>query len=64
MARSPGPRPSAGHWPTARKQADPVAAPADPSNGEADLLAAMEAMKPLVANRGADKVNRIVDLLG
>jgi hypothetical protein len=32
--------------------------------GETDLLAAMEAMKPLVASLGADKVKRIVDLLG
>lgn len=28
------------------------------------LLVAMEAMKPLVANMGAEKVKRIVDLLG
>jgi hypothetical protein len=34
------------------------------SSGEPDLLAAMEAMKPLVASLGADKVKRIVDLLG
>lgn len=32
--------------------------------GETDLLAAMEAMKPLVAALGADKVKRIADLLG
>lgn len=31
--------------------------------GEADLLAAMEAMKPLVASLGVDKVKRIADLL-
>ena len=33
------------------------------SGGESDLLAAMEAMKPLVAALGADKVKRIADLL-
>lgn len=32
--------------------------------GETDLLAAMEAMKPLVAALGAEKVKRIADLLG
>ena len=35
-----------------------------PENGEADLLAAMEAMKPLVEHLGAEKVKRIVDMLG
>ena len=35
-------------------------APDDPT----DLLAALEAMKPLVARLGADKVKRMVDLLG
>jgi hypothetical protein len=34
------------------------------ANGEGDLLAAMEAMKPLVESLGAEKVKRIVDLLG
>ncbi|MHC5542713.1 hypothetical protein ACYOEI_31195 [Singulisphaera rosea] len=34
------------------------------SGGEADLLAAMEALKPLVAILGAEKVKRIADLLG
>ena len=33
------------------------------AGGETDLLTAMEAMKPLVASLGADKVKRIVDLL-
>jgi hypothetical protein len=32
--------------------------------GEGDLLSAMEAMKPLVAALGAEKVKRIADLLG
>ena len=31
---------------------------------QGDLLAAMEAIKPLVASLGAEKVKRIVDLLG
>lgn len=35
-----------------------------PTQGEGDLLAAMEAMKPLVEALGADKVHRLVDLLG
>jgi hypothetical protein len=33
-------------------------------NGEPDLLAAIEAMKPLVAALGSEKVKRIADLLG
>ena len=32
--------------------------------GEADLLIALEAMKPLVAQLGPEKVKRMVDLLG
>ena len=32
--------------------------------GEADLLQALELMKPLVEQLGADKVKRMVDLLG
>ena len=32
--------------------------------GEGDLLEALEAMKPLVARLGVEKVKRIVDLLG
>lgn len=35
-----------------------------PAGGEFDLLAAMEAMKPLVDKLGTDKVKRLVDLLG
>jgi hypothetical protein len=34
------------------------------SGSKPDLLDAIEAMKPLVASLGADKVKRIVDLLG
>lgn len=37
--------------------------PALPANGEADLLHALEAMKPLVASLGADRVKRLADLL-
>lgn len=33
-------------------------------DGEVDLLAAIETMKPLVAALGADKVKKIADLLG
>ncbi len=32
--------------------------------GEADLLMALEAMKPLIAQLGTEKVKRMVDLLG
>lgn len=35
-----------------------------PATDEADLLAAMETIKPLIAALGAEKVKRIVDLLG
>lgn len=35
-----------------------------PAGGQQDLLAAMEAMKPLVDSLGKDQVKRIVDLLG
>lgn len=38
--------------------------PKDATNGEVDLLAAIETMKPLVAALGADKVKKIADLLG
>jgi hypothetical protein len=43
-----------------------LARPPKPSatGDQTDLLAAMEAMKPLVAALGADKVKRIADLLG
>jgi hypothetical protein len=34
------------------------------ANGEGDLLAAMEAIKPLVDNLGKDQAHRIIDLLG
>ncbi len=41
-----------------------LAPPAQPArNGEGDLLAAIEAIKPLVASLGADKVKRLVDVL-
>ena len=43
-----------------------VAPPQKPKapGDQVDLIAAMEAMKPLVAALGADKVKRIADLLG
>jgi hypothetical protein len=34
------------------------------ANGNPDLLAAMESIKPLVASLGKEQVKRIVDLLG
>lgn len=50
-----------------REKAAPKQAPAAPTAdaiGENDLIAAMEAMKPLVASLGKEQVKRIVDLLG
>ena len=41
-----------------------LAPPSFPDDGGIDLLDAMEAMKPLIASLGAEKVKRIVDLLG
>ena len=42
-----------------------LAPPPQPSRGtEGELLDMMETMKPLIALYGADKVKRIVDLLG
>ena len=38
--------------------------PRPAASGGSDLLDAMEAMKPLIAQYGADQVKRIVDLLG
>ena len=35
-----------------------------PANGAADLLAEMEALKPLVESMGKEKAHRIIDLLG
>lgn len=40
-----------------------AASPARPANGEAALLEALEVMKPLVDQFGADKVKRLVELL-
>lgn len=46
-------------------EARPTAEPAPAfKNGEADLIATMESLKPLVASLGAEKVKRLVDLLG
>jgi hypothetical protein len=47
-----------------REAAPEQAASSSPGNGEVDLLAAMEAMKPLVASLGKEQVKRIVELLG
>lgn len=40
------------------------AEPKNSSNGEADLLTVLETMKPLVEQLGAEKVKKLVDLLG
>jgi hypothetical protein len=41
-----------------------ASAPRTENQCEPDLLAAIEAMKPLVAGLGSEKVKRIADLLG
>jgi hypothetical protein len=49
----------------AKKKLGRPAKQAQPSTiGEHGILEAMEAVKPFVASMGADKVKRIVDLLG
>jgi hypothetical protein len=58
----PGRNPKEGQGQAIEGYLAPPAKP--PATGETDLLVAMEAMKPLVASLGADKVKRIVDLLG
>jgi hypothetical protein len=47
-------------------EASPQVAPATPSpaNGEPDLIESLETLKPLIASYGAEKVKRLVDLLG
>jgi hypothetical protein len=42
----------------------PVAAQKPVANGQLDLLDALTAMKPLIAQYGADQVKKMVDLLG
>jgi hypothetical protein len=46
----------------ARKPRGAAAKPA--TNGEADIISALEALKPLVATLGADRLKRLVDILG
>jgi hypothetical protein len=46
----------------ARKPRGPVAKPT--LNGELDVITALEALKPLVHQLGAEKVKRLVDVLG
>jgi hypothetical protein len=33
-------------------------------SGEVDLLDAMEALKPMIASLGAEKLKRVIDLMG
>ncbi|MEO6808557.1 MAG: hypothetical protein ABI353_05535, partial [Isosphaeraceae bacterium] len=61
MKGKPGRKPKAGIGQAA--EGDSASSPKS-AKGEANLLAAMEAMKPLVSNLGAERVKRIVDLLG
>ncbi len=52
----------------AKKKAVPVegylAPPEQPAGGDGNLLDALEAIKPLIAQHGAESVKRMVDLLG
>jgi hypothetical protein len=57
----PGRKPRAGAGQSAPGDS---ASSSNSAKGDANLLDAMEAMKPLVANLGAERVKRIVDLLG
>jgi hypothetical protein len=41
-----------------------LAPPEQPAGGEGNLLDALEAIKPLIAQHGAESVKRMVDLLG
>lgn len=65
-AKSPGtPKGKPGRKPKAAVEGYLAPPPKPQPPGEQpDLLAAMEAMKPLVAALGAEKVKRIADLLG
>jgi hypothetical protein len=47
-----------------KKVGRPAKHPQPSMNGGAGILEAMEAMKPLVASMGANKLKRLVDLLG
>ncbi len=53
---------------TAKKRAVPVedylAPPQQPAGRDGNLLDALEAIKPLIAQHGAESVKRMVDLLG
>ena len=58
----PGRKPKAVAPVAAKAPATAKATPA--SNGELDLLESLETLKPLIASMGAEKVKRLVDLLG
>lgn len=60
---SPAPKGRPGRKPKASVGGYPAPPKVAPT-GEGDLLQALEAMKPLVASLGVEKVKRIVDLLG
>lgn len=67
-AGSATPKGKPGRKPKAASQAieDYVAPPRKPRapNGERDLIETLEALKPLIASHGADRLKRLVDLLG
>ena len=55
---------SARRKPSAEVEGHLAPPPKAAGDAEPDLLAALETMKPLIAQLGAEKVKRIVDLLG
>jgi hypothetical protein len=67
-AKTPSaPKGKPGRKPKAAAPATTSAAPSPKhaaSNGELDLLGSLETLKPLIAAMGAEKVHRLVDLLG
>lgn len=60
--RESSPRARAGRPPATPKRPE-AGPPGLPASGEADLLDALESIKPLIARYGPDQVKRIVDLL-
>ncbi len=47
-----------------RKPRGPTATPKLAANGELDISSALEALKPLVKELGAEQAKRLIDLLG
>jgi hypothetical protein len=58
------PKGKPGRRPKAVVEGYPATSPEPPTNGQANLLAPMEAIRPLVESMGKDQVKRLVALLG